>query len=98
MRLATAVLALTICSATAFAADNQLTEAEKAAGWRLLFDGQTLDGWQTDRQQPSKRPVEEHSLNPHKCGAYMLTHKEQWENFVLALDFKISKGCNSGVF
>jgi hypothetical protein len=24
---------------------NQLTPAEAAAGWRLLFDGKTLDGW-----------------------------------------------------
>ena len=24
---------------------NTLTEAEKADGWQLLFDGQTLDGW-----------------------------------------------------
>src|SRR5215470_4529043 len=24
---------------------NQLTKAEKAAGWRLLFDGKTFDGW-----------------------------------------------------
>ena len=28
----------------------------------------------------------------------MLVHKQLWENFVLALDFKISQGCNSGVF
>lgn len=24
---------------------NQLTPAERAAGWRLLFDGRTLNGW-----------------------------------------------------
>jgi 3-keto-disaccharide hydrolase len=27
------------------ASRNELTEAERAAGWRLLFDGQTLAGW-----------------------------------------------------
>jgi len=27
-----------------------------------------------------------------------MIHKKTWANFVLALDFKISKGCNSGVF
>src|SRR5437773_3159205 len=26
---------------------NQLTEAEKAAGWRLLFDGKTTEGWRS---------------------------------------------------
>jgi hypothetical protein len=28
----------------------------------------------------------------------MMVHKERWENFILACDFKISKGCNSGIF
>ena len=28
----------------------------------------------------------------------MLIHEEPWENFRLALDFKLSKGCNSGIF
>ena len=28
----------------------------------------------------------------------MMIHEKTWSDFVLALDFKISKGCNSGVF
>jgi hypothetical protein len=80
------------------AADNALTPEEKAAGWILLFDGKTLDGWMTSSEKPSAKPVEESSLNPHGCGGYMLVHKKMWENYVLALDFKISKGCNSGIF
>lgn len=78
--------------------DNTLSEQEKAAGWRLLFDGRTLDGWATNERKPSKTPVEEGSINPHKCGAYMVVHEKEWSDFVLALDFKISKGCNSGIF
>src|SRR5262245_28394693 len=80
------------------AADNELTEQEKQDGWRLLFDGRTLDGWMASDGKPSRRPVEDGCLNPHRCGHYMLVHKEQWDDFVLVLDFKISKGCNSGVF
>jgi hypothetical protein len=81
-----------------FAEDNTLSPEEKAAGWILLFDGKTLDGWMTSSGQPSKTPVEDGRINPHKCGGYMMVHKERWSDFVLALDFKISKGCNSGVF
>jgi hypothetical protein len=80
------------------AADNQLTARERAEGWVLLFDGKTLEGWQTSSGRPSRTPVEGGALNPHRCGGYMMVHKEKWEDFVLSLDFKISKGCNSGVF
>src|SRR5262249_30880757 len=78
--------------------EAQLTPQEKAAGWVLLFDGKSLDGWTTSSQTPSKRPVEDGSLNPHQSGGYMLIHDRIWSDFVLSLDFKISKGCNSGIF
>lgn len=63
-----------------------------------MFDGKSLDGWQTSSEKPSQRPVEDSSINPHKCGGYMLIHKETWENFKLSLDFKLSPKCNSGIF
>ena len=81
-----------------FASDNELTEQERQTGWLLLFDGKTLDGWMTSASQPSKTPVEQASINPHKSGHYMLVHNQQWTNFLLSLDFKISQGCNSGIF
>ena len=31
-------------------APNTLTAAEKAAGWQLLFDGRSLDGWRGYRR------------------------------------------------
>jgi Domain of Unknown Function (DUF1080) len=78
--------------------DNALSTAEEKDGWILLFDGKSLDGWQTSSGNPGKMPVEEGCLNPHQSGGYMLIHKKTWADFVLSLDFKISKGCNSGVF
>jgi hypothetical protein len=83
---------------TAPGADNVLTPQEKADGWLLLFDGKTAAGWMTSDTKPPRTPVEQGTLNPHKSGHYMLVHTQQWSNFVLSLDFKISKGCNSGVF
>ena len=85
-------------TARGFAADNELTPAEKAAGWILLFDGKTYDGWMTSDQKPSKRPIQDEAINPHGCGAYMMVHKKKWTNFVLKLDFKQAPKCNSGVF
>src|SRR5258706_9681183 len=80
------------------APDNELTPKEKKAGWLLLFDGKTLNGWMTSSQTPSKVPVEDGCIQPHGCGGYMMIHEKEWSNFILTLDFKISKDCNSGVF
>jgi hypothetical protein len=93
-----ALSVLLLVTRVAPAADNELTSKEKADGWLLLFDGKTLDGWQTSSRKPSKTPVEEGCINPHGCGGYMMIHEKEWGNFILSLDFKISKGCNSGVF
>jgi hypothetical protein len=89
---------LSFASARTFAADNALTSAEREDGWLLLFDGKTLNGWMTSDSKPSRRPVEDSCINPHLCGHYMMVHTQQWSNFVLSLDFKITKGCNSGIF
>jgi hypothetical protein len=78
--------------------DNVLTAREKADGWILLFDGKTLDGWKTSAGKSSKVPVENGCINPHKSGGYMMIHDKTWSDFQLALDFKITDHCNSGVF
>jgi hypothetical protein len=98
MRTALSLLAAAVLVAGAPAADNALTAKEKADGWVLLFDGKTLDGWMTSAGKPSKVPVEDGCINPHDCGDYMMVHKEQWGDFVLSCDFKISRNCNSGIF
>jgi hypothetical protein len=98
MKYTIATLAVLVPVSCAIAGDNQLTDQEKKDGWLLLFDGDSLSGWMTSSQKPSRRPVEDHCINPHKCGGYMMIHQKPWGDFVLALDFKISKGCNSGVF
>lgn len=104
-RLGILLLFLTACGA-GFAAENQLsdqhlnqlTQAEKREGWILLFDGVSLDGWMNPDGSPSRRPAEHGSINAYKSGGYFLVTKTQWENFILKADFKISKGCNSGIF
>ncbi len=82
----------------AFAADNELTGQERKDGWILLFNGNSLDDWMTSDQKPSRKGPEEGAINPHGAGHYMLVHKKVWGDFILALDFKISAHCNSGVF
>jgi putative heme-binding domain-containing protein len=80
------------------APDNSLTGGQEAAGWKLLFDGKTLNGWTTEKKAASKVNVQDGAINPHGSGGYMLIQEKEWGDFVLSLDFKITPKCNSGVF
>jgi hypothetical protein len=85
-------------AAPARGAQNELTDAERRQGWVLLFDGRTTNGWMNSDRTAPRAPVVDGALNPHKAGHYMLVHTQQWSDFLLILDFKITNGCNSGVF
>jgi hypothetical protein len=99
MKTSTIILILTILGLTAsYPVENALTAKEKADGWILLFDGKTLNGWKTSHGAPSKVPVDQGAINPHRSGGYMMVYDRPFADFILSLDFKISKGCNSGVF
>ena len=75
--------------------DNTLSPEENAAGWQLLFDGKSLNGWKTCTMQESKVPVDDASIQPHGCGAYMMVPEDEFDDFVLSLDFKISPGATA---
>jgi len=95
--LTVAFLVSTFCG-FGFAAENELTPDEKSAGWVLLFDGKTTDGWMDSKENAvAASHIKDGTLNPHPCN-YMLIHNEIYDNFRLSLDFKISPKCNSGVF
>lgn len=85
---------------------NTLTEAEKAEGWELLFDGKTSQGWRGFKKEafPSEGwNIEDGSLmveysgtGEEGFGGDIIT-TEEFENFELTLDWKISAGGNSGI-
>jgi len=88
---------LAICT-LAFAEDNRLTKQEKKDGWILLFNGKNTKGWMTNRETPSKRPVEDGTLSVRRCGGYLLVHKKVWTDFILSLDYKVPPDGNGGIF
>src|SRR5258705_13947291 len=51
---------------TGSAAANQLTEAERAAGWRQLFDGKTTTGWRGYKSAAMPGGWDVADGNPHK--------------------------------
>jgi hypothetical protein len=80
--------------------DNTLTEDEKKAGWKLLFDGKSLDGWHTFKRKDIKPgwQVKDGTIaciDPHNAGD--LCTNEQYGWFELQLDYNISEGGNSGI-
>lgn len=90
-------LSLLACSALQ-AADNELTAEEKAAGWRLLFNGKDHTGWKCSNDKPVGSAIEEASLVPHKSGGYLIVYDEQFDDFVFKCDVKMGEECNSGIF
>lgn len=81
-------------------ADNTLSKSEKAAGWQLLFDGQAIDQFRGYRKNevPAAWTVEGGAIALTGKGGGDLVTKNQYENFELTLDWKISEGGNSGLF
>jgi cytochrome c len=77
---------------------NVLSDAETKAGWRLLFDGKTTRGWRGYKQKeaPSGWKVEGGALARVGDGIDLVS-EEEFEDFELAYDWKISEGGNSGV-
>ena len=85
---------------------NQLTEAEKANGWRLLWDGRTTDGWKGAKLAgfPDKGwKIEDGVLSvlssgggEARNGGDIIT-TEEFSDFELQLDFRLTPGANSGI-
>lgn len=85
-------------------AQNVLSEAERKAGWRLLFDGQTLAGW---RGYNATGPAagwavaEGAMVLAQPRGANDIVTAEQYANFELALEWRVRPDgppANSGIF
>lgn len=88
---------------------NALTETEKKNGWELLFDGKTTKGWHTFGKQTigTRWKVINGELTflgksttdtswQSSQGGDIVTDAE-YKNYELYLEWKISKGGNSGI-
>jgi len=96
----------------AAARPNELTAAERATGWRLLFDGRTLSGWRglgydsvpTAHWKVADGAIEKiASGNVPKLpdgqpahGGDLMT-VDSFGDFELAFEWKVAPGANSGV-
>jgi len=78
---------------------NTLTAAEETAGWRLLFDGRSTNGWRNFKQDAigAGWKVEDGALRRVDQGAGDIVTVDQFGAFELSLEYNISKGGNSGL-
>src|SRR5213075_1039439 len=76
-----------------------LTADQRAAGWRPLFDGTSTAAWRGYKTQtmPSGWRIVDGTLTKSGSVEDIVT-KDQFGNFQLALDWKLSPGGNAGVF
>jgi hypothetical protein len=97
--LTTAITISTLQPAVAEDALNQLTEKEKGSGWKLLFDGKTTEGWRNYKKSEigSGWKVTDGALTRTAEGAGDIITKDEYGAFELSLEYKISKGGNSGL-
>jgi hypothetical protein len=84
---------------------NSISPTEKAAGWRLLFDGKSLTGWRPYSKPGSAAApigagwhVQDGILKKlaGQTGGDIVT-EQTFDNFELAWDWRLAKGANNGV-
>jgi len=79
--------------------ENTLSDSEKKSGWKSLFDGKTTKGWRNYNKKEISNgwQVKDGALTRADKGAGDIITAEKYEEFELSLEYKISKGGNSGI-
>jgi hypothetical protein len=92
--------------------DNQLTQAEKQAGWKLLFDGKSFNGWRgLGRDTIPKfhwviengaiKKVANANVPKNENGKPLpggdLMTEESFKNLEFCVEWKVASGSNSGI-
>lgn len=101
MKTAALLISLLAASGLLSAAPNTLTPQEKAAGWQLLFDGRSLDGWRAS-EHPATFGVKDGKLIAFGPRAHLFyvgpVQNHRFKNFELTLDVLTFPKGNSGVY
>lgn len=100
--LSLAALGTALAAAQSSPAPNTLSAAEKAAGWTLLFDGKTTDGWRgfhSDTFPAAGWEVKDGCIKTTgqgPSGGDIITVGE-YDNYEFSVQWKIGPAGNSGV-
>lgn len=82
-------------------AHNQLSEAERLLGWKLLFDGKSTENFRLFKGEkfPDKGWVVKDGVLWRQAGDGVgdIVTKGEYSNFEFECDWKVAKGGNSGI-
>lgn len=94
-----AILAPSTAPAEEGPAPNTLTEAEKAEGWTLLFNGEDLSQFRNYRSESlsDKWQVADGAFTLTERGGGDIITRETFGAFELKLEYNVSEGGNSGI-
>ncbi len=86
---------------------NTLSNQEKKAGWVLLFDGKSFDGWRkyNGTEMPAEWIIEDGAMKYQRgekagrmLGNDLVYARKKYSDFELTVDWKIEEKGNSGLF
>jgi hypothetical protein len=96
-----ALIAVAFSLTAGRAAENELTPAEKAAGWQLLFDGHSFEGWRGYRKPAMPAlgwEVKEGTLRTvPKVKSGDIVSTRTFTDFELTWEWRVAPGGNNGV-
>jgi len=77
-------------------AQNQLTNMEKMEGYKLLFNGENLDGWVGNK---TDYVVEDGMIiiYPDRGGRGNLYTEQEYADFIFRFEFQLTPGANNGL-
>ncbi len=105
-RICLSIFALCFVTATAQAQLNTLSDAEKAEGWIMLWDGKTTEGWRSPKSEefPANGwKISEGILSTlenkgaESAGGGDIITRKRFADFELQVNFRITPGANSGI-
>ena len=85
-----------------FAQPNILTPQEKSAGWMLLFDGRTFNGWRDPANMDPPGDgwtIQDGTLHTNRNPRHKddLISQDLYGNFELSFEFRVGEGANGGI-
>jgi hypothetical protein len=77
-----------------------LVAAETEAGFKVIFDGKSLDGWKKANEHETAFRLEDGAIvaNGERCHLYYVGDEKPFKNFELKVDVMTKPNSNGGIY